>query len=259
MNLYSLVALFYLGPVLPVNIEGFQQDVHEMASIRAVYPEKAAAIQSAHELAVTYLKEAKRTLNNLNNPSEIYTNHAQWLSNFLGVNRITDAYQSQLSTAINAILDRLLKPAMNPLSSGRYIVGTSVDKLTNNRIAFVTSLNRRKYIYLDNNFFDTPLDPFNTGHMPGLIETQPPFDYNRHFRASTLIHECSHQVASTYDIAYLNAPGLIPNFSSRVPPRPWSTVQRLRPTKKINSLKQRPDPIYLMTPSLKTSLLVTWF
>ncbi|MFP3516274.1 DUF6543 domain-containing protein [Pseudomonas sp. SIMBA_077] len=206
------------GPILsrpsapPEAIEGFQQDVHEMASIRAVYPEKAAAIQSAHELAVTYLKEAKRTLNNLNDPSEIYKNHAQWLSNFLGVNRLTDAYQAQLSTAINAILDRLLKPSMNPLSSGRYIVGTSVDQLTNHRIAFVSSSNRRKYIYLENNFFDTPLDPLNTGHMPGLMETQPPFDYNRHFRASTLIHECSHQVANTYDIAYLNAPGPYPEL-----------------------------------------------
>lgn len=175
-----------------------------MPQIRSLFPAKAAAIEAAHQRAIEYLIEAKKVLKRLHNPGRQYEQHRQWLEDFFGSPGIMPSQVKKIETAINSILGRLLKPSMNPLNSERYVLLRHVPT-NQSELAFVLINDTRKYIYIYEGFFQTLLDPFNTGIMLGLKPTHPPFDFNLHFRATTLIHEVSHQTAKTVDIAYLNS------------------------------------------------------
>ena len=198
------------GPILSrpaVPARRFPDSVTEaegMPQIRSLFPAKAAAIEAAHQRAIEYLIEAKKVLKRLHNPGRQYEQHRQWLEDFFGSPGIMPSQVKKIETAINSILGRLLKPSMNPLNSERYVLLRHVPT-NQSELAFVLINDTRKYIYIYEGFFQTLLDPFNTGIMLGLKPTHPPFDFNLHFRATTLIHEVSHQTAKTVDIAYLNS------------------------------------------------------
>lgn len=183
---------------------GFIAEATGMAQIRQLYPAKAVVIQEAHQYAVNYVNEGREVLKRIYDNDPISQRHAAWLTHFLGVSRLTALQTKKLDTILERIFSRLIKPSMNPLNSKRYVVGRSRDS-DPNLIAFVTKLDSRKYIYLFDTFFRTRLDARQAGVMEELRPTVPPFDFNGHFRAVTLIHELCHQVAGAEDIAYINS------------------------------------------------------
>ena len=186
------------------NFPNVVTEAEGMPQIRRLYPAKAAAIEAAHQQAIEYLIEAKRVLKRLYEPGSPFEQHRQWLEDFFGSPSLTPQQIKKIKAAIDSILGRLLKPSMNPLTSERYVVLRHVPA-NNAELAFILADDTRKYIYIYEGFFQTVQDPFNTGIMLGLKRTNPPFDFNLHFRATTLIHEVSHQTAKTVDIAYMNA------------------------------------------------------
>lgn len=184
--------------------QGFIEEAIGMAQIRVLYPDKATTLQEAHQRAVSYLNEGREVLKHIDDSDAVSQEHAAWLINFLGVSRLTAVQIQRIDSVIEHVLSRLIKPSMNPMSSKRYVVGRC--SVYNPRpVAFVTKLDKRKYIYFFENFFNTQLDTRQAGAMDELRVTMPPFDFNTHFRATTLIHELSHQVAGAEDIAYMNA------------------------------------------------------
>lgn len=177
-----------------------------ITEIRSLYPYQATVIQEAHALSVRYLETALETLAQLkvssatNNP----TVFSFWLQRFLGVVRLTTMDVEKIKKTVDLVYQRLLKPSMNPATSNRYVMCLPRDN-NMQKLAFVNTSDARKYIYLNLGFFRTFLDPLNTGKMSGLLETIPPFEFNNHFRAVTLIHEVLHQVVGAHDLAYLDA------------------------------------------------------
>lgn len=184
--------------------QGFIKEAIGMAQIRALYPDKATALQEAHQRAVSFLNEGREVLKHIEDSDAVSQEHAAWLINFLGVSRLTAVQIQRIDSVIEHVLSRLIKPSMNPMSSKRYVVGRC-SVYDPSPVAFVTQLDKRKYIYFFENFFNTQLDSRQTGMMDELRVTMPPFDFNTHFRATTLIHELCHQVAGAEDIAYMNA------------------------------------------------------
>lgn len=174
-----------------------------MPLMHALRPDKAAAIVLAHEAAVSYLTEANRVLKTLMQDPNLQTPLAQWLKNHFGVPVLHETYINKIASAIAAILGRLLKRSMNPLTSPRFVSGKT-PKRPNSRVAFIHPHDIVKYIYLEDNFFRPPISPYGPRPISGLKQTIPTFNVDTHWRAVTLIHEISHQMFNTEDIAYLN-------------------------------------------------------
>jgi|GEM_PF-6594864 len=197
------------GPILSRHAQarggtGFISEAIGMAQIRALFPGKATALQEAHQRAIAYLNEGRDVLRHIFDNDVTSQEHAAWLRDFLGVSRLSLVQTRKIDSVIGLVFSRLIKPSMNPISSKRYVVGRG-NIYGAGRIAFVNALDKRKYIYLLDVFFNTPLDTRLAGTMDELKTTVPPFDFNGHFRAVTMIHEVSHQVAGSEDIAYMNS------------------------------------------------------
>lgn len=208
------------GPVFsrlhkPIGDSSFPIEIVGMPLMFALRPDKAAAIVLAHETAVSYLTEASKVLKQLDRENSQYAPLAQWLKNHLGVNNLRHAHVDKLASAVSAILGRLLKRSMNPLTSMRYVSGKKSSR-ESLRVAFVHRQDEVKYIYLDDNFFQPVISPYGPDPLMGIKKTIPPFNIDNHWRAVTLIHEVSHQVLNTEDIAYLNSSFPYPElFESR--------------------------------------------
>lgn len=197
------------GPTLsvfkrePSGHSDFPIEIIGMPLMHALRPDKAAAIVLAHEAAVSYLTEANRVLKTLMQDPNLQTPLAQWLKNHFGVPVLHETYINKIASAIAAILGRLLKRSMNPLTSPRFVSGKT-PKRPNSRVAFIHPHDIVKYIYLEDNFFRPPISPYGPRPISGLKQTIPTFNVDTHWRAVTLIHEISHQMFNTEDIAYLN-------------------------------------------------------
>ena len=134
--------------------QGFIKEAIGMAQIRALYPDKATALQEAHQRAVSFLNEGREVLKHIEDSDAVSQEHAAWLINFLGVSRLTAVQIQRIDSVIEHVLSRLIKPSMNPMSSKRYVVGRC-SVYDPSPVAFVTQLDKRKYIYFFENFFNT--------------------------------------------------------------------------------------------------------
>ncbi|HCN65528.1 MAG TPA: hypothetical protein DIT33_19305 [Pseudomonas sp.] len=220
------------GPILSRHAQarggyGFIREAVGMAQIRALYPGKATALQEAHQRAIAYLNEGRDVLRHIFENDVTSQAHAAWLRDFLGVSRLSLVQTRKIDSVIGLIFNRLIKPSMSPISSKRYVVGRG-HVYGAERIAFVNMQDKRKYIYLSDVFFNTPLDTRLAGTMDELKTTVPPFDFNGHFRAVTMIHELSHQVAGSEDIAYMNSALPFVELLKDVVPVTFSSASRNR-------------------------------
>ena len=206
---------------------GFIKEAVGMTQIRALYPDKATALLEAHQRAIAYLNEGRDVLRHIFENDVTSLAHAAWLRDFLGVSRLSLVQTRKIDSVIGLIFNRLIKPSMSPISSKRYVVGRG-HIYGAERIAFVNMLDKRKYIYLSDVFFNTPLDTRLAGTMDELKTTVPPFDFNGHFRAVTMIHELSHQVAGSEDIAYMNSALPFVELLKDVVPVTFSSASRNR-------------------------------
>lgn len=184
-------------------VHDFTVEARGIKSIRRLAPEKAVMIQMAHQMALDYLSHAKQTLNGIMTMDPQALQYRLWLADYLSMPTVTDRELLIIDHAINMIFARLSKPSMNPLNSERYLKVKALIP-DDDVVAFIDEADTHKYVYLTDLFFQTPFDRLNVNEHEWLEPTLPPFDYNRHYRAVTLLHELSHQKALTEDIEYMN-------------------------------------------------------
>lgn len=176
----------------------FMIEASGMADIRGRYRFKAQAIERAHRQALIYLKNALYNLQ----PIDAQAIPSQWtreyLQAFFGVQASDPLPVSKLTQMIQALLAAMSDWSLAPLSSERYVVGTNRPGY-DYTVAFVVKADPLKRIHLTERFFQMPLYRlrFPGGHRG--------FSPANHFRAVTLIHELSHLVNGTHDIAYLDS------------------------------------------------------
>lgn len=163
-----------------------------MTQIKTRYPEKARALQDAHKTAFMKLLGCRFVLRKPAPGSSRDPRAISIIKEVLSIPDVTPALYDQLSAMISALLDELWTPSMNIYNSKRFVIGTTTTP--DNVVAFSVPGDPERRIFFTEHFFDPSL----RGEDYPVIGS---FDQGSHSRANTLIHELSHLVLGTKDLA----------------------------------------------------------
>lgn len=147
---------------------------------------------------------------------------------------------SKIQTRVREILDGLTQQSLLTFDSERFVVG-SARWAPDETFAFVIPEDAQQRIYLLDLFFETTMDSY-LGHL------NTPFDIHDHARAATLIHEMSHLVSATEDIAYMDSMRPFLDLINR------GTAEGLRKYTALSNLQS--TALSVLTPA--TMLFKTW-
>jgi hypothetical protein len=117
---------------------------------------------------------------------------------FIDVPQVQSAHVEQLEKVLGDMFAALLDPSLRKPKTNRLVIGRLVSGAATT-FAFTVPTDAKRKIYLAEKFFDTGFD-FYRKHL-----SDSAFPVNTHARAATLIHELSHIVCKTEDIAYLDS------------------------------------------------------
>ena len=163
-----------------------------MKQIKTRYPEKAQALQDAHTSAFMKLLGCRFALRKPVSGTRRDPGVISTIKKILSIPDVTPALYDQISAMTSTILRELSAHSMNTYDSERYVIGTTIT--ADETVAFSVPGDPERRIFFTEHFFD-----------PGLrgadYPIKPPFDQGTHARANTLIHELSHLVLGTKDLA----------------------------------------------------------
>lgn len=169
-----------------------------MPEIRLFYRDRARAISQAHVQARRYLGNCLDNLNASQRSAPLDPRVQQILSDFFGVANPDQELLSRVESAIKAMFDAVMDESLSPFSSKRFVVGSN--RPGRDRVAaFVIPSDPQKRVFLTEQFFRAPVYRLKSG------AEDDGFEMENHFRAAILLHELSHLVLDTKDIAYLES------------------------------------------------------
>lgn len=177
-----------------------------MKNIRRLYPEKTLMIREGLELALHYTSSCKHNLRLLDPSVQPVTRVHRFLKSFFAVSTIDPSLVQKLTDIVDKLLLELVEPSLTSLDSKRFVTGSHHAHPTTHT-AFTIPADAERKLYLANRFFDFGYEQYR----PHLIV---PFDIDTHARATTLIHELTHIVCATEDIAYLESTRPFPDLLS---------------------------------------------
>jgi hypothetical protein len=170
-----------------------------MAEIRRVSRAWADSIETAHTQARLYLENCLDNLT-LRPPVNAIDPRAQLLiANFFSLHAPGEALYGSLRDAITRLYESLMDPSLSPEDSQRYIVGTN-RRWHEPSTAFTFQQDPQKRIFLTEKFFRIPVYRLKT-----RVNSLRSFRFATHYQAAILIHELTHQVLDTEDIAYVGS------------------------------------------------------
>jgi hypothetical protein len=176
-----------------------------MPEIRARYREKALQIAEAQLYSKRYLENCLDNLHIHQRGKPLDPRVSKILTDFYGVVTPDQRLLNETERMIKKLYDGLMDASMSTHSSSRYVVG-------NNRSAsdptagFMFKRDPKKRMFLTERFFNVLPYSLNARARLEGFELAP------HFQAATLIHEFSHLVADTHDIAYLETSAPYPDL-----------------------------------------------
>ncbi|NWB54558.1 dermonecrotic toxin domain-containing protein [Pseudomonas sp. F8002] len=176
-----------------------------LSEIRRASPLRAQAIVEALDLATFYLHNCQQNLKLLDHQYPPVTRVHRFINRFFGIPIDADTgpakfpavLAQKLMDTVTALLDEALEPTLYSLNSRRFVSGAHIAE-PERHWAFTIDGDPDRRIYLTENFFNPPTADFE-GHLINH------FDQRAHARATTLIHELTHIVSNTADVAYLNS------------------------------------------------------
>jgi len=168
-----------------------------MPAIRAMSPVKAACIDGALNVAVFYTFRCARNLALFARQRDPNSPCGRFLTEMFGVLNVTPDQLIKIRRRVAEICDGLTQQDVISPNSSRFVTGSARWSPTQT-YAFVIPEGADRKIYLLEHFFNTRMSTY----LPHLTV---PFDLDDHARAATLIHEMSHLVSGTEDIAYLDS------------------------------------------------------
>ncbi|MGV8917191.1 MAG: dermonecrotic toxin domain-containing protein [Pseudomonas sp.] len=170
-----------------------------LKAIRTLSFDKARRIAEAHRWANYYLENSLQNLQPVTPHAGLDARTNQILMDFFGVQAPSPRLINTVKQSITTLLAGLADPTLSPWDSPRFVVGLSKSG-EESTVAFTIESDTSKRIFLTEGFFSTPKVPLKAP-APG----EAVFNGAAHYRATTLLHELSHQVNRTHDIAYLEA------------------------------------------------------
>jgi hypothetical protein len=176
-----------------------------MAEIRACYRHRAGKIVQAHSQARLYLENCLDNFSLRDDSGELDSEVTTIIGHFFGTRAPDPALLRQVEDSVRRLLDEVTDPSLSPFSSTRYVVGTN--RPGNERTAaFVIPADPQRRVFLTERFFRTPVYRLESqADLEG-------FDLEAHARAATLIHELSHLVLDTKDLAYIESEAPFPDL-----------------------------------------------
>jgi hypothetical protein len=169
-----------------------------MPEIRAYSRDQARRIGISVHQALEYLRTV---LLNLRTPfaQGLAEPVRTTLKEFFGVREVEPRLIEDVRQRILQLFDGLSDPSLSILDSPRFVVG-AVKPGNEDLAAFVFKGDQQQRVFLGDMFFSPP--PFN---LKSVLPGGRAFNTEDHFRAIALLHELSHLLNGTEDIAYLDA------------------------------------------------------
>ena len=211
-----------------------------MPAIRALNPDHAHSIDRALNVALYYTFTCGRNLALFAQQRDPNSQTGRLLTEMFGVLNINPGQVAKIQGRVKEILDGLTQQDLLRLDSDRFVAGTARWE-AEQTFAFVIPEDRGRKIYLLDLFFHTRMTSYQ-GHL------NAPFDIEDHARAATLIHEMSHLVSNTEDIAYMDAMRPFLDLINR------GTAEGLRKYTALSNLQS--TALSVLTPA--TMLFKTW-
>ncbi|WP_300627059.1 DUF6543 domain-containing protein [Pseudomonas sp.] len=169
-----------------------------MREIRALYAQESLMITEALALATFYTRNAQENLRLLARSPLGAPEVVSRIKVFFGLHKLEIEHLNKMQEVVDKVCSALMDPSLSSPNSTRFVIGRSrVPTLagTYKVMAFTIIPDPHQLLYLTEAFFS-----------PGLQYTQlliKPFYVNVHARATTLIHELTHHVCATLDLAYV--------------------------------------------------------
>jgi uncharacterized tellurite resistance protein B-like protein len=178
--------------------EGMNVDANGMPEIRRLFPQKARQIDEALDLATTYAWNCFQNLQLLKSSDNTVTPVHQLIMDFIDIPQVQSAHVKQLEKVVGDIFAALLDPSLRKPKTHRFAIGRLVSGAATT-FGFTVPTDAKRKMYLAEKFFDPGFE-FYRKHL-----SEPAFPIKTHAQAVTLIHELSHIVCKTEDIAYLDS------------------------------------------------------
>jgi hypothetical protein len=171
-----------------------------MREIRALYAQESLMITEALALATFYTKNAQENLRLLAQTPLAAPELVKQIKTFFGLQTLEAEHLEKIQEVVDKVCSALMEPSLASPNSTRFVIGRSrmpalqgVYKV----MAFTIVPDPLQLVYLTEAFF-----------VPGLKYSHlliKPFYVNVHARATTLIHEITHHVCATLDLAYVHS------------------------------------------------------
>ena len=178
---------------------GMNVEANGMAQIRRLFPVRARLIDEGLDFATTYAWNGFRNLQLLKNSGDTETPVHQLVRRFLDVSEISPEHVTMIHKVVEDILGALLDPTLRNEQSERFVTGRAHPGDRDHMFAFTIPTDQQKKIYLAEKYFMPYMDHYRN------YMTDAAFPIRAHARATTLIHELSHVICDTEDIAYMDA------------------------------------------------------
>lgn len=171
-----------------------------MRQIRALYAQESLMITEALVVATFYTRNAQENLRLLAQTPLAAPEVAKRIKTFFGLQTIEPEHLEKIQEIVDTVCSALMEPSLTSSNSTRFVIGRSrlpalqgVYKV----MAFTIVPDPLQLVYLTEAFFNPGLE---YDHL--LIK---PFHVNAHARATTLIHEITHHVCATLNLAYVQS------------------------------------------------------
>lgn len=185
--------------------EGLVIEAVGMTEIRALYRDRARRIGEAHLQAKRYLENCLDNLSLRRRAVGQDPRVTRLIGEFFGTEIPDAALQNEIESAIRTLLGEVMDASLSPISSPRFVVG--YNRPGHHRVtAFVIPADPLRRVFLTEQFFRGPVYRLKPEAAAQGFET------STHFQAATLIHELSHLVLDTKDIAYLDSGAPYPDL-----------------------------------------------
>lgn len=179
-----------------------------MAEIRRKYPHHANVIVQALETARYYSLNALHNLDQARQRVSSGSRLDTYLKVFFGVAQVDASLIARIQATVAPICQVLADPSWETLNEKRIVIG-NLKSADDTATAFVLEPNAAGKIYLTQFFFNAGLDAYKA-----IVPES--FNVDAHAQGATLIHELTHQLLDTHDIAYLDALLPFPDLISQI-------------------------------------------
>lgn len=171
-----------------------------MREIRALYARESWVITDALALATFYAKNAQENLRLITQTPLAAPELVKQIKTFFSLQTLEVEHLEKIQEIVDKVCSALMEPSLTSWDSTRFVIGRSrlpAIQGGHTLMAFTIVPDPLQLVYLTEVFFNPGL---NYGHL-----LTKPFYVSVHARATTLIHEITHHVCETLDLAYVHS------------------------------------------------------